>query len=100
MYQILRKQLGDTPSVAVEHIMMACLPSTTQITTISTQVHPSTILYTRTDIPFLHVKNTRGRLEQQPDELVYRYLHVQAQPVMNGLARAMLTGGSFCLSPG
>ena len=33
------------------------------------------------------------------DEL-YRYLHVQAQPVMNGLARAMLTGGSFRLLPG
>ena len=33
------------------------------------------------------------------DEL-YRYLHVQAQRVMNGLARAMLTGGSFRLLPG
>ena len=32
------------------------------------------------------------------DEM-YRYLHVQAQPVMNGLSAAMLTGGSFRLTP-
>ncbi|KAI2499906.1 hypothetical protein MHU86_14576 [Fragilaria crotonensis] len=32
------------------------------------------------------------------DEM-YRYLHVQAQPVMTGLAAAMLRGGSFRLSP-
>ena len=32
------------------------------------------------------------------DEM-YRYLHVQAQPVMIGLAAAMLRGGSFRLSP-
>jgi hypothetical protein len=32
------------------------------------------------------------------DEM-YRYLHVQAQPVMTGLAAAMLRGGSFSLSP-
>ena len=30
---------------------------------------------------------------------MYRYLHVQAQPVMTGLAAAMLRGGSFQLSP-
>ena len=35
----------------------------------------------------------------QSDEL-FRYLHVQAQPVMNGLAAAMLCGGSFSLVPG
>ena len=33
------------------------------------------------------------------DEM-YRYLHVQAQPVMTGLSAAMLRGGSFRLSPG
>ena len=33
------------------------------------------------------------------DEL-YRYLHVQAQPVMTGLAAAMLQGGSYRLAPG
>ena len=33
------------------------------------------------------------------DEM-YRYLHVQAQPVMTGLAAAMLRGGSFHLSRG
>ncbi len=32
------------------------------------------------------------------DEM-YRYLHVQAQPVMTGLAAAMLRGGFFRLSP-
>ena len=32
------------------------------------------------------------------DEM-YRYLHVQAQPVMNGMSAAMLRGGSFHLSP-
>ncbi len=32
------------------------------------------------------------------DEM-YRYLHVQAQPVMTGLAAAMLRGGSFRLTP-
>jgi hypothetical protein len=32
------------------------------------------------------------------DEL-YRYLHVQAQPVMTGLSAAMLRGGSFRLTP-
>ncbi|KAI2503484.1 hypothetical protein MHU86_10953 [Fragilaria crotonensis] len=32
------------------------------------------------------------------DEM-YRYLHVQAQPVMNGLATAMLGSGHFCLTP-
>ena len=32
------------------------------------------------------------------DEM-YRYLPVQAQPVMNGLAAAMLRGGSFRLTP-
>lgn len=30
------------------------------------------------------------------DEM-FRYLHVQAQPVMNGLAAAMLRGGNFRL---
>ena len=33
------------------------------------------------------------------DEL-FRYLHVQAQPVMTGLSAAMLCGGSFRLAPG
>ena len=33
------------------------------------------------------------------DEM-YRYLHVQAQPVMTGLSAAMLRGGSFRLTPG
>jgi hypothetical protein len=33
------------------------------------------------------------------DEM-YRYLDVQAQPVMNGLAAAMLGGGDFRLTPG
>ena len=33
------------------------------------------------------------------DEL-FRYLHVQAQPVMTGLSAAMLAGGSFQLAPG
>ena len=33
------------------------------------------------------------------DEM-FRYLHVQAQPVMNGLAAAMLRGGDYCLTPG
>ena len=33
------------------------------------------------------------------DEL-YRYLHVQAQPVMTGLAAAMLRGGSYQMAPG
>jgi hypothetical protein len=33
------------------------------------------------------------------DEL-YRYLHVQAQPVMTGLAAAMLHGGGYRLGPG
>ena len=33
------------------------------------------------------------------DEL-FRYLHVQAQPVMTGIAAAMLSGGSFRLAPG
>ena len=32
------------------------------------------------------------------DEM-YRYLHVQAQPVMNGLSAAMLRGGAFSLTP-
>ena len=32
------------------------------------------------------------------DEM-YRYLHVQAQPVMNGLSAAMLRGGAFRLTP-
>jgi hypothetical protein len=32
------------------------------------------------------------------DEM-FRYLHVQAQPVMNGLAAAMLRGGDFRLTP-
>jgi hypothetical protein len=33
------------------------------------------------------------------DEM-YRYLHLQAQPaVMNGLAAAMLRGGTFRLTP-
>lgn len=32
------------------------------------------------------------------DEM-YRYLHVQAQPVMTGLSAAMLRGGSFRLTP-
>ena len=32
------------------------------------------------------------------DEM-YRYLHVQAQPVMNGLAAAMLLGDSLRLTP-
>ena len=34
----------------------------------------------------------------QSDQM-YRYLHVQAQPVMTGLAAAMLRGGSFRLTP-
>ena len=33
------------------------------------------------------------------DEM-YRYLHVQAAPVMTGLAAAMLRGGSFRMTPG
>ena len=33
------------------------------------------------------------------DEL-FRYLHVQAQPVMTGIAAAMLRGGSYQLAPG
>lgn len=33
------------------------------------------------------------------DEL-FRYLHVQAQPVMTGVAAAMLRGGSYQLAPG
>ena len=33
------------------------------------------------------------------DEM-FRYLHVQAQPIMNGLAAAMLRGGDFRLTPG
>jgi hypothetical protein len=33
------------------------------------------------------------------DEM-FRYLHVQAQPVMNGLAAAMVRGGDFQLTPG
>jgi hypothetical protein len=33
------------------------------------------------------------------DEL-FRYLHVQAQPVMTGLAAAMLRGGSYQMAPG
>jgi hypothetical protein len=33
------------------------------------------------------------------DEM-YRYLHVQAQLIMNGLSAAMLRGGSFRLTPG
>jgi hypothetical protein len=33
------------------------------------------------------------------DEL-YRYLHVQAQPVMNGTAAAMFHGGNYRLTPG
>jgi hypothetical protein len=32
------------------------------------------------------------------DEL-YRYLHVQAQPVMTGLSAAMLRGGDYRLAP-
>jgi hypothetical protein len=32
------------------------------------------------------------------DEM-FRYLHVQAQPIMNGLAAAMLRGGNFRLTP-
>ena len=30
----------------------------------------------------------------------FRYLHVQAQPVMTGLSAAMIRGGSFQLAPG
>ena len=33
------------------------------------------------------------------DEL-FRYLHVQAQPIMTGLSAAMLRGGSFRMAPG
>ena len=33
------------------------------------------------------------------DEL-YRYLHVQAQPIMTGVAATTLRGGSFQLVPG
>jgi hypothetical protein len=33
------------------------------------------------------------------DEL-YRYLHVQAHPVMNGIAAAMFHGGNYRLTPG
>ena len=32
------------------------------------------------------------------DEM-FRYLHVQAHPIMNGLAAAMLNGGDFRLTP-
>ena len=32
------------------------------------------------------------------DEM-FRYLHMQAQPIMNGLAAAMLRGGDFRLTP-
>ena len=35
----------------------------------------------------------------QSDEM-FRYLHVQAQPIMNGLAAAMIRGGDFRLTPG
>ena len=31
---------------------------------------------------------------------LYRYLHVQAQPVMTGVAAAMLHGGSYQMAPG
>ncbi len=31
---------------------------------------------------------------------LYRYLHVQAQPVMNGIAAAMFRGGNYRLTPG
>ena len=30
---------------------------------------------------------------------MYRYLHVQAQPIMTSLAAAMLRGGSFVIPP-
>jgi hypothetical protein len=33
------------------------------------------------------------------DEL-FRYLHVQAQPVMTGISAAMLRGGAYQLAPG
>ena len=33
------------------------------------------------------------------DEM-YRYLHVQAQPIMNGIAAAMFRGGTFSFTPG
>ena len=32
------------------------------------------------------------------DEL-YRYLHVQAQPVMTGISAAMFRGGGYLLAP-
>lgn len=34
----------------------------------------------------------------QSDEM-YRYLHVQAQPVMAGISATMLRGDNFCLNP-
>ena len=33
------------------------------------------------------------------DEM-YRYLHIQAQPLMTGVSAAMLSGGAFQLAPG
>jgi hypothetical protein len=34
-----------------------------------------------------------------PSDKIYRYLHVQAQPVMAGVVVAMLRGGDFRLNP-
>ena len=34
------------------------------------------------------------------DEMYYRYLHVHAQPIMNGIAAAMLRGSLFSFTPG
>ena len=39
------------------------------------------------------------RIGRWRSDEMYCYLHVQAQPVMNGLAAAMLRGGSFRLTP-
>ena len=33
-------------------------------------------------------------------DAMLRYLHLQAQPVMNGFSRRMLTGGDYAFTPG
>ena len=39
------------------------------------------------------------RIGRWRSDEMFRYLHVQAQPIMNGLAAAMLRGGDFRLTP-
>ena len=41
-----------------------------------------------------------GLIGRWRSDKLYRYLHVQAQPVMTGISAAMLRGGSFRLAPG